>query len=261
MVKHQDKVRGYCERLLQDAIAGKDSSLKELRSNAEAGDPESQYYLAQYYAKTTGSEQNDDYLYWLRKSTANGFKIGSNESSSTAVSEESGNPLKELEVSENSGSTFASDTINNNPKTKITEHHYANSAHENDVLRVSGVGLYHMQGAAKWINLIATVMAIVLGLMALAALYVTVKLHIGTGLGCLIILLIFFLYPLLKSFGIASHFKRALALTDSDELELGLSDLRSLFTFYGVLIIIALVLIAIFFITVIGTLGRLSGSL
>lgn len=124
------------------------------------------------------------------------------------------------------------------------EDYNLNSSQENDVLRVSGIGLYHLQGAAKWINVIAIVMAIMLGLMTIAGLIIMVKANFGMGLVYLIPVFLY-IYPLLKSFGIASHFKRALAATDSDELELGLSDLRSLFTFFGVLIIIGLIFFAI----------------
>lgn len=133
------------------------------------------------------------------------------------------------------------------------EDYNVNSSNENDVLRVSGIGLYHLQGAAKWINLIAIVMAIMLGLMTIASLIIMVKADFGSGFIYLIPVFIY-IYPLLKSFGIASHFKRALAATDSEELELGLSDLRSLFTFFGVLIIIG---VAFFAIGIVGVISAL----
>ena len=131
-----------------------------------------------------------------------------------------------------------------------------NPSPEKGELRVSGAGLYHMQGAAKWIKIIAIVMAIMLGLMVLLALLIMFNASFGMGLVYLIVAMIY-AYPLLKSFGIANHFQRALASTDSDELELGLSDLRSLFTFFGVLVIIGLVFFAIAMIGVITTLNEL----
>ena len=48
-------------------------SLKELKYNAGAGNPISQYYLAQYYLKKSGTESNNEYTYWIEKAVRNGY--------------------------------------------------------------------------------------------------------------------------------------------------------------------------------------------
>ena len=79
MEQKQSGEMGYNERLLSEALSGNKDSLKELEINAGAGDMFAQYCFAQYYLKVSGSDQDDDYLYWMRKATANGYKVGLSE--------------------------------------------------------------------------------------------------------------------------------------------------------------------------------------
>ena len=70
---------GYNERLLHEALDGNKDSFKELKFNAGAGDMFAQYFFAQYYLKMRGSDRDGDYLYWMRKASANGYKISLSE--------------------------------------------------------------------------------------------------------------------------------------------------------------------------------------
>lgn len=76
MEQKQSGEMGYNERLLSEALGGNKDSFKELKFNAGAGDMFAQYYFAQYYLKVSGSEQDGDYLYWMRKASSNGYKSG-----------------------------------------------------------------------------------------------------------------------------------------------------------------------------------------
>ena len=61
------------EQLMQDALEGKKSAYKDLYSYAGSGNAEAQYYLALYYAKKNGSEQDGDCPYWMKKAKENGY--------------------------------------------------------------------------------------------------------------------------------------------------------------------------------------------
>ena len=63
----------YNERLLNECLQGNMDSLKELKYNAGTGNPISQYYLAQYYLKKSGTESNNEYTYWIEKAVRNGY--------------------------------------------------------------------------------------------------------------------------------------------------------------------------------------------
>ena len=58
-----------------DALDGKKSAFKDLYSYAGSGNAEAQYYLALYYLKKNGSEQDEDCQYWLNKARDNGYDI------------------------------------------------------------------------------------------------------------------------------------------------------------------------------------------
>lgn len=66
------------EQLMQDALKGKKNALKELSSYAGSGNAEAQYYLALYYAKKNGSEQDEDCQYWMKKAVENGYDEAKN---------------------------------------------------------------------------------------------------------------------------------------------------------------------------------------
>ena len=63
----------YNERLMNESLQGNKDSLEELNSNACSGSAEAQYYLAMYYSKSKGGEQNPDYQYWMEKAVKNGY--------------------------------------------------------------------------------------------------------------------------------------------------------------------------------------------
>lgn len=69
----------YNERLMNDALYGSKSSLKELKANASSGSAEAQYYLAMYFAKANGGEHDPDYQYWMEKAIKNGYVPGKGE--------------------------------------------------------------------------------------------------------------------------------------------------------------------------------------
>lgn len=66
------------EQLMQDALEGKKSAYKDLYSYAGSGNAEAQYYLALYYAKKNGSEQDGDCQYWMKKAADNGYEAAKN---------------------------------------------------------------------------------------------------------------------------------------------------------------------------------------
>lgn len=85
----------YNMRLMQDALEGKKSAYKELYSNACSGNPEAQYYLALYYLKRSGSEQDSNYVYWMKKAKDNGYDAAQ----SCAISESTSETSEETEES------------------------------------------------------------------------------------------------------------------------------------------------------------------
>lgn len=92
------------EQLMQDALEGKKSAYNDLYSYAGSGNAEAQYYLALYYAKKNGSEQDEECRYWMKKAKDNGFDAADNniipdsayEKSEEAEDEGSNASLKKL---------------------------------------------------------------------------------------------------------------------------------------------------------------------
>lgn len=66
------------EHLMHEALEGKKSAFKDLYSYAGSGNAEAQYYLAIYYAKKNGSEQDEDCQYWMKKAAENGYDAAKN---------------------------------------------------------------------------------------------------------------------------------------------------------------------------------------
>ena len=63
----------YNDRLLNECLQGNMDSLMELKYNADAYNPNSQYYLAQYYLEKGCTESNNDYTYRIGKAVRNGY--------------------------------------------------------------------------------------------------------------------------------------------------------------------------------------------
>ena len=92
------------ENLMMDALDGKKSAFKDLYSYAGSGNAEAQYYLALYYLKKNGNEQDSDYAYWINKAKENGYVAAqscvipesSSEKSEETQEDESNNSLKKL---------------------------------------------------------------------------------------------------------------------------------------------------------------------
>ena len=66
----------YNEKLMNEALQGSKSSLKELKSNAGSGSAEAQYYLALYYSKGEKGELDPNCQYWIEKAIDNGYVPG-----------------------------------------------------------------------------------------------------------------------------------------------------------------------------------------
>ena len=122
-------------------------------------------------------------------------------------------------------------------------------------LKVGEMGQYHLQGIAKWVKIMAVIAAIMMAFMVIAAIYMLQSGFPGMAANGVMYLIIaaIYLYPIANSFSISSHFRAAVESVNSDELERGLNDMRSLCTFLGVLSIIGLVLMVLLFILVFTT--------
>lgn len=82
---------------MHDALEGKKIAYKDLYSYAGSGNGEAQYYLALYYAKKNGSEQDGDCQYWMKKAKENGYVLLSG--NITIVEEEKQEAVSEPKVS------------------------------------------------------------------------------------------------------------------------------------------------------------------
>ena len=106
-------------------------------------------------------------------------------------------------------------------------------------LQVTEVGTYMMKGAAKWMNIIAIVAAIMTAILVLMGLFIMTKVF-AVGLLYLVIAAIY-AYPVMKTFGVSKNFNLAVDTMNNQALEDGLSNLKSLATFFGVLTVIGIV--------------------
>ena len=118
-------------------------------------------------------------------------------------------------------------------------------------LKISEVGMYHLTGIAKWVKIMAVIGTIFLALLVILAIYMLqagIPQLTGAAIGYLIVGAIY-IYPIVKSYSISSRFRAAVEAKSDADLESGLSDMRSLCTFLGVLAIIGcvLVLLAVIF--------------
>ena len=114
-------------------------------------------------------------------------------------------------------------------------------------LRVSGVGEYMLKGIAKWLKIIGTIATIMMLLLVVLAIYL-IQLGYSQTTGAGIIYLIvaaIYLYPIIKTFGVSKNFNLAVNATDDRALENGFSDLKGLVTFLGVLSIIGFILLVV----------------
>lgn len=111
-------------------------------------------------------------------------------------------------------------------------------------LMVSGAGEYHLKGISTWTKVLAVINSIMLLLIVILGVRMMAILP-AAGLIYIVVALLILLFPILKLFGASSKLKAAVAFTDNDELENGLSNLRLLFTFYGVLSILGIIFMAI----------------
>ena len=133
-----------------------------------------------------------------------------------------------------------------------------NMIQENNVqqkeLKVSGVGEYMLKGIAKWMNIIgiiATIMMVLIVVLAIYLLQMGYSQTTGAGIVYLIVAAIY-LYPIIKTFGVSKNFNQAVNTTDDSALENGFTNLKGLVTFFGVLSIIGFILM------IIGVIGAVS---
>jgi hypothetical protein len=111
-------------------------------------------------------------------------------------------------------------------------------------LKIGDVGQYHLSGIAKWVKIMAIIGTIIMAFIVIVAIYLIqsgLRGMAGVGVVYLIVAAIY-IYPIVKAFSISSRFRAAVQSMSDADLESGLSDMRSLCTFLGVLSIIGLVI-------------------
>ena len=117
-------------------------------------------------------------------------------------------------------------------------------------LKIGEVGQYHLQGIAKWVKIMAILGTIMMAFIIIAAIYLLQSGYpqlMVPGVTYLIVSAIY-IYPIVKSFSISSRFRAAVGSKSDADLETGLSDMRSLCTFLGVLSIIGFVILVLSFV-------------
>lgn len=131
------------------------------------------------------------------------------------------------------------------------------AGNEQSKITVSDLGIDHMLVIAKWTKFLAIVATVVISLLALIMVVFSILGIAARTQGAFALIIYFILiiaiyfYPIKKAFSMAAHMKSSALLTNSEELEDGLDDLRSILKFMGILTIITLVPYAIFFIIII----------
>lgn len=130
-------------------------------------------------------------------------------------------------------------------------------------LELKGESLGHLREAAKWAKFIAIVGFVMVGLMVLGALVVAFTFSnfeneflpasiggVGIALVYLIIAAIYF-FPILYLFRFAQAAKHSVKNNDSSDLVEAMRNLKSHYTFIGVLLIIFIGIYALFFLAMI----------
>lgn len=126
------------------------------------------------------------------------------------------------------------------PKNKKKNNHQS-------VITVSELGVSYIHDIAKWTRFLSICSVIGMSFWALSSLVLLVKEAPLCYVGILYLIMnAFYFYPVKKAFGLASHMKNSALMTDNEELEYGLRDLRSILKYIGILTICIFVLSIVF---------------
>lgn len=109
-------------------------------------------------------------------------------------------------------------------------------------LNISPIAEYLMIGISKWMNAIGIITTIFEVLWFFIAFLALTNGIAAAGLLYLILGAIY-LYPIIKTFGVASQFKEAVITRNNESLEKGFSHLKGLVTFIGIMTIIGIVIV------------------
>ena len=123
---------------------------------------------------------------------------------------------------------------------------------QNEKLVVNDLTKYHLSSSAKWVKATAIIGSVISSVLAIFGVWLITKRAPGPGIVYIVIAGIY-LFPIIKSFGFSNHVRAALETDDSDELVQGMSNLRGLTTFMGVMAIIGIVILIICIVQAIDT--------
>lgn len=141
---------------------------------------------------------------------------------------------------------------------------YAQQAYgQQKPLLLDEAGKYHLLGAAKWIKTLAVIATIMCVLLFIISILLMTNKYVPAVAGiAYLVPILFYIYPIVKSFSMSKNAKMAVQMDSSQNLAESLSDLRSTVTYLGVLAIIGIVFLVIgliFGIAAIGEVARYGG--
>ena len=128
---------------------------------------------------------------------------------------------------------------------------YQPSQGKNGGMCLNDVALYSLSSAAKWIKTIGVIATIMMIMFAVFGIIMAIAIPKGYGALVLIPILIIigiYLYPIIKSYSVGRNIKQAVMQNDENYLQEGLANMKSMFTYIGVLSIIGLVFFCIYMI-------------
>ncbi len=124
---------------------------------------------------------------------------------------------------------------------------YAQQAYgQQKPLLLDEAGKYHLLGAAKWIKTLAVIATIMCVLLFIFSILLMTNKYVPAVAGiAYLVPILFYIYPIVKSFSMSKNAKMAVQMDSSQNLAESLSDLRSTVTYLGVLAIIGIVFLVI----------------
>lgn len=124
---------------------------------------------------------------------------------------------------------------------------YAQQAYgQRKPLLLDEAGKYHLLGAAKWIKTLAVIGTIMCVLLFIFSILLMTNKYVPAVAGiAYLVPILFYIYPIVKSFSMSKNAKMAVQMDSSQNLAESLSDLRSTVTYLGVLAIIGIVFLVI----------------
>ena len=141
---------------------------------------------------------------------------------------------------------------------------YAQQAYgQQKPLLLDEAGKYHLLGAAKWIKTLAVIATIMCVLLFIISILLMTNKYVPAVAGiAYLVPILFYIYPIIKAFGMSKNAKMAVQMDSTQNLAESLSNLRSAVTYLGVLAIIGVVFLVIgliFGIAAIGEVARYGG--